>query len=154
MKKMYIIVIAVFLALVIAGGSFYGGMAYQRNQATQVQNRFLTSRGIQPGAENNPGGQFPGQLPGQGQLGLGGGTSGQIKSIEGNVLSLSTAQNVTTVNLSDATIILKSVSGAISDLQPGLRVMVIGQSDNNGIINATQITIVNESFNPMPTPAP
>ena len=150
MKKIYIIILAVFLALVIAGGSFYGGMAYQKNQVSQIQNRFLTSRGIQPGAEGTPGALFPGQ----GRNGFGGGTSGQIKSIEGNVLSLSTAQNVTTVNLSDATIILKSVSGAISDLQPGLRVMVIGQSDNNGIINATQITIVNESFNPMPTPAP
>jgi hypothetical protein len=149
MKKIYVIILAVFLALVIAGGSFYGGMAYQKNQVSAIQNRFAQRGGLQPGIEITPG-----AFPGQGRNGFGGGASGQIKSIEGNVLSLSTAQNVTTVNLSDATIILKSVNGTIADLLPGLRVMVIGQADSNGVINATQITIENELFNLMPTLTP
>ena len=68
---------------------------------------------------------------------------GEVKSIEGNVLTVSTAQDVTTVNLSDTTQIVKSVEGTTSDLQPGVRVMVTGEQDNDGNITASQITILN-----------
>ena len=48
MKKVWIILGAVVLAVIIAAGSFYGGMAYQRNQVSQIQASFFASRGGVP----------------------------------------------------------------------------------------------------------
>jgi hypothetical protein len=62
------------------------------------------------------------------------------------VLSLSTAQDVTTVNLTDSTVIEKPSQGTTSDLQAGVRVIVTGQRDSNGTITASQITILNNNL--------
>jgi len=145
MKKILIVVGIILAAALISGASFWGGMTYQTKQAESVRANFFNARGGQLPGE----GQFPanGQLPSgaQGQQGQGsfrgGGAFGEVKSIEGNVLTLSTAQNVTTVNLTDATKILKTIDGATSDLQPGMRVVVAGQRDDKGNITASQITI-------------
>jgi hypothetical protein len=142
MKKVLIIVGVILAAVLISGASFWGGMTYQSNKVNQARTNFFNSRGGQPAD-----GQFQGngQLPSgaQGQGFRGGGTVGQVKSIDGNVLTLSTAQNVATVNLTDTTKIMKSVEGTTSDLQPGMRVLVAGERDSNGNITASQITIVN-----------
>jgi hypothetical protein len=58
------------------------------------------------------------------------------------VLTLSTAQNITTVNLLDSTRIEKSAPGAASDLQAGQGVIVTGQRDSSGNISATQVLIL------------
>ena len=147
MKTILIIIGSVLLAGAIAAGSFYAGMTYQTNQANQIRANFMNARGLTDQGQNNfsppPGaGQFQ-----RGSGGFsGGGTSGQVKSVDGNVLTLSTAENVTTVNLSDSTQIEKTVTGAISDLQPGMRVMVIGEKDSNGNITASRISILGEGF--------
>jgi hypothetical protein len=138
MKKIMIIVGAVVIAGVLAAGSFFGGMTYQSNRINQVRTNFADSRFPASG------GQFPNGAQDPGFLG-GGGTTGQVKSIEGNVLTVSTAQNVTTVNLSASTQIQKSEPAATSDLQPGVRVMVTGQQDTKGNITASQVMILNTS---------
>jgi len=143
MKKVLIVVGVIVVAALLSGVSFWGGMTYQSKQVENVRTNFLNARGGKlPGD-----GQFPadGQVPNdfQGQGFRGGGTMGEVKSIEGNVLTVSTAQDVTTVNLSDTTQIVKSVEGTTSDLQPGVRVMVTGEQDNDGNITASQITILN-----------
>ena len=169
MKKILIIVGAVVLALVIAAGSFAGGMAYQRNQANAVQAQFLASRGLNGGPNGDAGGAFffgggsgnAGNAAGnnsagqQRRNGFGGGVTGQIKTVENNSLTISTAQDVTTVNLSDATRIQKSADGTLADLQPGVRVLVTGQRNSNGNITAEEIMILNlNPPNAAPTPAP
>ena len=73
-----------------------------------------------------------------------------MKSIEGNTLTLSTAQNVTTVTLSESTSVLKSVAGTIADLKVGDRIRVSGQTDSNGNITATQITVLAAGGSPEP----
>ena len=135
MKKIIIIVGAVLLAGLIAAGSFLAGMAYQTNKAEQARVNFFNSRGQLGEGQFPQGGQAPfeGQLPGGGQFrpegqlpggGQGafffgrGGTIGQVKAIDGDTMTLSTAQDVTTVNLSDTTQIEKTVSGSVSDLTP------------------------------------
>ena len=156
MKKIFIIVGAVILAAAIAAGSFYGGMAYNRNQQNQVRTAFLRSRGINP---NDQGAFFNGQAPsGQNTNGgargfFGGGMVGQIKSIEGNTLTISTAQNVITVTVPDGTPIEKTVAGALADLQVGERISVAGQRDTNGnITTVQQITILPPTIaQPQPT---
>jgi hypothetical protein len=137
MKKALIIGGAILLAALLSAGSFYGGMVYQRNQANQVRANFFRSRGIDPNAQNNGGGQRQGFF--------GGGATGQVKSLQGNVLTLSTAQNTTTVNLTDTTRIEKAAPAATTDLQPGERVTVTGQRDSNGNITASQVLILDSN---------
>lgn len=155
MKTVLIVLGAILIAVLIAGGSFWGGMAYQTRQANQARAAFFNARGLgnegqlpgrgqfPPGAGGQPGGGFP-QVGGQTSDFLGGrGMTGQVKTIDGNVMTVSTAQDVTTVNLSEATQIEKSVRGTTADLQPGTRVVINGQRDKDGSITANRITILN-----------
>ena len=151
MKTTLIILGTVVLVVLIAAGSFYGGMMYQSNQSSQVRQEFMAARGM-----SNEG-QMPGDMPleaGQFQQGgtgfPGRGAAGQVKSIDGNVMTISTAQDVTTVNLSEDTQIEMTVSGEIADLQAGMRVMVVGETDDDGVIDASQISILSENQTGMP----
>jgi hypothetical protein len=159
MKKILVIAGAVILCVLVAAGSFYGGMAYQSSKANQAQSNFMAARG----GTNN--GQMPdpsqmgsgrmnnGQAPqGAEQGGFGGGTMGEVKTIDGNVMTISTAQDVTTINLSDLTRISKAVDGTVSDLQPGMRVRVSGDKDSSGSISASLIQIVSSDAAAMPQP--
>jgi len=153
MKKTLMIIGAILLAALVAAGSFWGGMAYQTNRDNQVRANFLNSRGLANGGGFPNDGQFPnggqgfsgdgapnGQSPGF----FGGGrTTGQVKSIDGNIMMVSTAQDVTTINLSASTQVEKSEPAAIADLQPGMQVTVTGQRDSNGDITASQVLILN-----------
>ena len=150
MKKVLIIVGAVVAAVALSAGSFVGGMAYQRNQVSQIQANFFRSRGLNPNDQNPNGSGFNGSGANGtnpnagGQRGFfGGGVNGQVKSLDGNVLMVSTPQNVTTVNLTNSTRIEKSTTGSTADLQPGEQVLVTGQRDANGNVTATQVLILN-----------
>jgi hypothetical protein len=149
MKKIVWIILGVVVAIALAGGSFYGGMAYQRSQLANARSAFANFRNGTPGA--NGAGRFGGG---------GGGINGQIKSIEGNTITLSTAFNTVTVNINDSTTIEKGVAGALSDLKPGDRILVTGQGSQNGqttqngqseqngsntTITATQIMILTQA---------
>jgi hypothetical protein len=152
MKKTIIILAAIIVAIGLAAGSFYGGMAYQRTQTANTRAAFFASRGLDANGTNPAGAQGQGQ---NGRRGFfGGGATGQIKSVEGNVITLSTPQNVTTVNLSDSTQIEKTGPGTVSDLTPGLQVLVNGQRDANGNISASSILILpaNMANNPAGNP--
>jgi hypothetical protein len=148
MKKIILIIIGVVGLVLLAGvGGFFGGMAYKTNQNSQAQARFFEQRGGFPQNGQIPEGMaILGDEAGNFDQGnfRGGGTMGQVKSVEGKVLTLSTAQDVTTVNLTDQTQITKSVEGTTRDLQTGVRVMVVGERDEDGNITASQITIVND----------
>lgn len=147
MKTILILIGTVLLAGAIAAGGFYAGMSYQTNQANQIRASFMQARGITEQGANNfsppaGGGQFQ-----RGAAGFpGGGTMGQVKTVDGAVLTLSTAQDVTTVNLSDSTQIEKTVAGAVSDLQPGMRVMVSGEKDSSGNVSANRVSILSDNF--------
>jgi len=154
MKKALVIIGLVVLVALVAAGSFYGGMTFQTsrdNQASQIRQEFMDARGLSedqvPGGSQPGGGQFQ---PGGG-MGFGGrGVTGQVKSVEGNVLTLSTAQVVTTVKLLEDTQIEMTVDGIIADLQAGMRVMVTGESDDDGVISASQITILSDDMPAFP----
>lgn len=146
MIKKNLLVTGAFLVVVLVGaGGFWGGITYQLNKSNQVQERFLRERGGQPLTGVLSEGQLPSGNFTRAGLG-GGGTMGEVKSISGNVMTLSTAQDVTTVNLSDSTHIIKSVEGTTGDLQPGVRVMVTGERDEDGNLTANQITIISEDL--------
>lgn len=156
MKKTLMILGAFILVILVAASSFWAGMAYRSRQAEQVRAEFMSARGI-PGAGQMPGaGEFPGGMPEGGQIQPGAagfpgrGATGQVKSIEGNVMTISTAQDVTTVNLTEYTQIEMTVSGDTSDLQTGMRVMVMGEREDDGVITASQVTILSENMPAMP----
>jgi hypothetical protein len=140
MKKSYWIAGSIVLALVLMGASFYGGTLFERYTQARARTSFLASRGLNGNTAGGTTGAAGGQFGGG--RGFGGGAQGQVKSIEGNTLTLSTAQNVTTVTLSDSTTILKSVAGTIADLKVGDQVRVSGQTDSSGAITANSITVM------------
>jgi len=147
MKKGIWIGGSIVIALILMGASFYGGTLYQKNQQSSAQARFLASRGINGnftgGGTFTGGGAFRAEgTPGANGRGFGGGETGQVKSINGNTISLSTAQNVTTVTLSDSTVILKSDPGTLADIKVGDRILITGQRDASGNMTASQITIL------------
>ena len=157
MKTTLMILGGTLLLGLVAAGSFWGGMAYQSNRVSQARANFEAARG-QMDSGQFPGGAsgFPqGGVPGGQEAGLfgRGGTTGQVKTIEGNVMTVSTAQDVTTVNLSADTQIEKSGEGALADLQPGMRVLVTGERDSAGNIAASRITILNNDFSGLDQPA-
>jgi Domain of unknown function (DUF5666) len=158
MRKALILIGAVFVVGLVAAGSFWGGMAYQTKQADQARQNFENARG-QANAGQIPAGApgFGGGASGNGSggqnLGFGGGTVGQVKTVEGATLTLSTAQDVTTVTLSDATQVEKTVSGDLADLQPGMQVMVSGERDAEGNLTASQIRIIDSSLSGFTPPS-
>ena len=138
-KKIGWVVVIIIALLAVGAGGFYGGTAYAANAAQQASNvraQFLNGRGgaagTGTGATNGAGGNGFG----------GGGVAGTIKSISGDTIQVSTAQNVTTVTLSGATTILKSVTATASDLQVGQQITVRGQRDSSGNVTATSIQLV------------
>lgn len=140
-KKIWLGLGAVLVLVAVAAGSFYGGLQYQLFTMNSVRDQFLANRGV------GQGGNFPNGT-GNGVGGPGRGTLGQIKSIDGNTLTLSTPQSVVTVTLSDATVVEKTVPGTHSDLQIGQQVVVRGQADAAGNITADTIQLTNQ-----PTPS-
>jgi len=150
--KIGLIIIGTILGIcLVAAVSFFGGMKYQENQVDQVVARFENARGPLLGGEPPEGGIFAQggdqqNLPSPGFIGRGGGVNGQIKLIDGNTLEISTAEDVTTVNLSDDTRIQQTLSVPISELQPGMRVMVIGEKGDDGNVDAVQIMILDGDF--------
>ncbi len=155
MRKGLIIVGGVVLVLVVGGGAFYGGIIFERSRESDVQGRFFAERGGFPGdfggfGQGGPGGfqqsreHDDGQGAFQGRTGFSPGAAGTVKSIEGNTLLLSTARDVTTVILTDQTVISLFVEGGLEDLTPEQRVTVVGQRNEAGEIVADVIQILPE----------
>jgi len=152
MRKILTIVGGVLIVLLVGGAAFYGGMRFESARSTNARTAFLAGRGSLGefgGAGFGAGPRTFGQLGGTpgpnatpGTADFGGGASGRVKSVEGDTLLLSTAQDVTTVILTDQTSILRIVSGTRAELQPGQQVTIIGQRGENGEITATAIQIL------------
>ena len=144
MVKRIVIVVAALLVLAgVGGGAFYAGMQYQQSLAAAVQNRFFSDRGGPNGGAFLGGTPPAGVAPGAGFVGGAGGrgTVGEIKSIDGSVLTLSTPQSEVKVTLTDSTLIEKLVAGAAADLQVGQRVSVRGETDSAGNVTAASLQI-------------
>lgn len=123
----------------VAGGSFYGGMQYQRTQTENLRNAFFAQRGGTPGPGGN--GFFGGGTPGPGGQGFGRGANGQIKAIDGNTLTISTPQREVKVTLTDTTQVEKLVAGDRTELVVGATVVVRGETDSAGNITATIVQV-------------
>lgn len=153
MNKLLIFTGVIVLAALLAAGSFWGGMAYQskadETAASQARATFLNERGQLDGEQLPNNGQGPAGAQPPSAFG-GRGTTGVVKTIDGDVLTISTALDVTTVQLSADTQVEKFELGSTADLQPGMRVMVSGETGSDESITASQITILNTNAGDLP----
>lgn len=139
------------LIIVVAGGSFFGGMKYQESKSPNQSAGNITGR---PG-----GGQFP-QRNGSGNRAGGRATNGEIISADDKSITVKlTDGSSKIVLLSDKTQINKATTGSKSDLVTGSRVMVFGSDNTDGSVTAQNIQL-NPQFGGMGgnrtpvTPAP
>ena len=133
--------VGVLLLLVVAAGAFYGGMRFQGMRSSGTRANFFANRGGADGANFGGGG------------GGGGGrrsSMGQIKSIEGNVIIVSTQQERLQVTVTDTTKYQRLVDGKLDDLQVGANIIVRGESDANGVVNAVSIQLADSVPAPLP----
>jgi len=144
----WIIVILVLL-VAVAGGGFYLGTRYQSAQAAALaadRAQFFAQR------SGDQGGAFFGQ---NGQGGAGGanrgGARGAVDSVNGDTVVINTPQGPVTAHLSGTTRITKSVAGTSDDIKTGETIVVTGERNADGSINAINIMIQPA---PIATPTP
>ena len=126
----------VIVMLIIGGGSFYGGMQYQKTQ-TPV-----------PSPQNGIGGGFVrggggGQVFGAGRGGAGGGmVNGDILSKDDKSVTVKLRDGGSKiVFFSPATRIGKTTDGAVIDLEVGKQITVTGVTNSDGSVTAQMIQI-------------
>lgn len=147
MKPLYLIVAAILIAVIVGAGGFYGGMVYAQSQAASQVAAFQQQRAAGQNPQGAPGGagQFRGA---NSQLGAPV-ANGQVKSVNGDTIEISTAQSVVTVKVNDSTVISKTDRGTVSDLQVGDRVTVFSkETGDTPTASGIQIQAV------VPTPQP
>lgn len=133
--------VGVLLLLVVAAGAFYGGMRFQGMRSSGTRANFFANRGGADGANFSGGGGGGGGRRG---------SMGQIKSIEGNVIIVSTQQERLQVTVTDATKYQRLVDGKLDDLQVGANIIVRGESDANNVVNAVSIQLADSVPAPLP----
>lgn len=121
------------LALIVGAGvgGYLVGSQAGFARANQIRTQFLEQRGAGGGG---------GQGQGTGRA-AGGFATGQVTTIAGGVIELSTAQAAVKVNVTDQTQVLKMDAGALTDIKPGDRITVQGDRQADGTITATRIQI-------------
>lgn len=144
MKKVAVALVAVIVLATVGGGAFYYGTKVGEDRVLQNPQLLFERMGV-----GQQGGRFQGQFPRptgtpqavqRGIQVLGGGLTGTIQKIEGNVLVITTAdQESVRVRTSDSTLIEKMMSVSVGDLQVGERVMVSGSKNEDGSYTARSI---------------
>lgn len=147
MKQILVIVIGALVIAGIAGGVGYAmGTQNGLAQAQNIRNEFFQQRGGQFGQGTTPG--FSGTpVAGQGQPGAfgGRGTSGVVKSVDGNTIQL-TAQDGSsiTVKVDNNTTYQKTTTATLADVKANTRITVIGET-SSGTVTARTIQILASS---------
>ena len=133
-----LLAVAVILGSII-GGALSGGIAIGKSQGSQtVQDSSTTGQGNV---------QLPGNYTGI-PSGIGA-TVGTVEKVEGNVVTLSTREGTTVlVNIGSSTSIQKTVEGSLEDISLGDNIAVSGDKNEDGSIEARNITITSGSTLP------
>ena len=76
-----------------------------------------------------------------------GGTIGTVKSVDGNTITITTANGGTaTVTIGSSTTVTKSETGSVSDITPGENIVVRGTTGTDGTTTAQSINVGNAPF--------
>ncbi len=139
-----VVVTLVVAALAAAAGFFYGTRVGEaRANATReafFQERFGGQFGQGAGFPVPGGGQFP--QGGQGQGGFArGGVAGEVTGVEGNTITLTTADGAVTVLVNEQTVLRKLTTLTLNELQAGEQVVVVGDRDPQGNLVARSVQV-------------
>lgn len=135
MNRTVKIILGIILLLAVAGGSFYGGTVYGKNQA---QASFAAARqrsGLQVNPQGTP-------LPGMGQRNLqqAGMLFGQIAEIgDGRIVVTDSNGKQVQVKVTDTTLIEKQATVSLAELTAGETVLISGRQETDGSITARSI---------------
>ena len=95
--------------------------------------------------------QFRQQFQGQAGQGAGtpglmgrGGLTGAIEAIDGDTLTINTAQGPLQATIADDTTIQRYTESTLSDLLEGVQVTVVGQRAEDGTVEARSVTVIPE----------
>jgi hypothetical protein len=143
MKQILVIVIGALVIAGVAGGVGYAlGTQNGMAQAQNIRNEFFQQRGGPFGQGTNPSAAGT-PFAGQGQPGAfgGRGTSGVVKSVDGNTIQL-TAQDGSsiTVKVDNNTTYQKTTTATLADVKANTRITVIGET-SSGTVTARSIQI-------------
>ena len=137
MKSVLSAIVALIVIAVVGVGAFIAGSNYGEAQAQNTRAEFFRNR--QGGAPNGQGAPT-GQNGQNGQNGQGGqfgrpAAFGTVKSVSGNTIQVTQQDGSTVTVTTDAqTTIQKTVSGALSDIQPGERITVMSSQTGSTIV--------------------
>jgi hypothetical protein len=144
MNRALQIVLAIVVVVAVAGGSFYGGMVYGKQQSQAVPG-VVFRQGGQAGSGQNGRFQFPNQDQGGGgtrQGATGGGVFGEITEIgDGLMVIKDTNGKETQVHVTDTTLIEKNASVKLADLATGETVIISGSQADDGSITARSVQV-------------
>ena len=134
------IILSVVVCVVIAGISFWGGMKYGQSKSKNIATSF--NRQLQ-GGQGNFAGRTGGQQGIRNGGAVGGGlVSGEILSKDDKSMTVKLSNGGSKIVLiSPSTTVEKTVSGATADVVVGGQVMVTGQANPDGSVNATSIQL-------------
>jgi len=143
------VIIPIILVLVGLGAGFFGGYQYRNYRLNQTRGNF--------GALGANGQRFTGAR-GTGQAGgmvRGGAVTGGILSIDSNSITVKLADGSSKIVLfSTSTTYSNTVSAVQSDLKVGENVAVVGATNSDGSVTATNVQINPEFGRPQATPIP
>lgn len=127
-------IITIIAALVVGGATFFGGVQYQKTQASgPMQGQFREANGGVPqGGFQGRGGNGQGTMP----------VSGEIIASDENSITVKLQDGSSKIVLvSDTTVINKAESGAKEDLKASEKVLVLGNTNSDGSISAQSIQL-------------
>ena len=134
-------IIFIIIAILVAVGSFYGGMLYQQNTAnaaSQQRRQAFAGSGLNRNGRAGNGNDF---------------VSGTIIAKDDKSITVKLSNDGSKiVFLSDKTQIAKSDPGTVSDLEIGKMVTVSGTANTDGSDTALNIQIRQLPTNPSATP--
>lgn len=117
------------VAVIIAGGAFYGGVTYAKS-STPMRGNFAQFTGR------------TGTAGATGARGMGGFVAGSIISTDASSVTIKMQDGSTKIVLvSTSTPVMKSASGSLTDLTSGTDVVVTGSTNSDGSVTAQSVQI-------------
>ncbi|MFO0765145.1 MAG: hypothetical protein U0487_03850 [Patescibacteria group bacterium] len=125
-------------AIVVGGGSFYGGMKYQESKVPAMGQRFAQGQqGQNPFGQARQGGQM-----GQGMRAGTGLINGEVVSKDDSSVTLKLTDGGSKIIFYNAsTTVSKQSSGTLADITTGTTIVVSGKADKDGSITAGMMQI-------------
>ena len=127
-------IIAGLVVVVIAGVSFYSGVAYGKN-AGSTRGQFAVPNGQFTGGQNRVGGA-------RGAVNGGGIAFGEIVSKDATSMTIKTQDGSSKIVLVSASVkVTKSADGSLSDLVVGENVSITGTANKDGSLTAQSVQV-------------